>query len=159
MDNIDFFFNDTATTEIYTLSLHDALPIYDEVGRPAVEGLGQRGGVVSVAVQGAGAGGRVPGDAAGERRHLVAAVEGRRRHVPAEEVGAAEDEKSHAVSPAQPLPRRPAGSPWAQAPRPPGCRTGRPAPAAAAWTGRRPAPSAASAAGRGGCPAPAPRVP
>ena len=28
---IYFFFNDTATTEIYTLSLHDALPIY----RPA----------------------------------------------------------------------------------------------------------------------------
>src|SRR3712207_8115878 len=27
-----FFFNDTATTEIYTLSLHDALPIWD--GRP-----------------------------------------------------------------------------------------------------------------------------
>src|SRR6185437_17108675 len=27
-----FFFNDTATTEIYTLSLHDALPIYQ---RPA----------------------------------------------------------------------------------------------------------------------------
>src|SRR3712207_8675931 len=25
--NIFFFFNDTATTEIYTLSLHDALPI------------------------------------------------------------------------------------------------------------------------------------
>ena len=25
-----FFFNDTATTEIYTLSLHDALPIYME---------------------------------------------------------------------------------------------------------------------------------
>src|SRR5258708_26554815 len=25
-----FFFNDTATTEIYTLSLHDALPIYYE---------------------------------------------------------------------------------------------------------------------------------
>src|SRR2546430_8829268 len=24
---INFFFNDTATTEIYTLSLHDALPI------------------------------------------------------------------------------------------------------------------------------------
>ena len=24
-----FFFNDTATTEIYTLSLHDALPIWD----------------------------------------------------------------------------------------------------------------------------------
>src|SRR3712207_3022338 len=27
-----FFFNDTATTEIYTLSLHDALPIYPGVG-------------------------------------------------------------------------------------------------------------------------------
>src|SRR2546430_8817879 len=26
---IFFFFNDTATTEIYTLSLHDALPIYN----------------------------------------------------------------------------------------------------------------------------------
>src|SRR5215813_15593993 len=27
-----FFFNDTATTEIYTLSLHDALPIRRHVG-------------------------------------------------------------------------------------------------------------------------------
>src|SRR2546422_10899733 len=27
-DMIFFFFNDTATTEIYTLSLHDALPIW-----------------------------------------------------------------------------------------------------------------------------------
>src|SRR2546429_9393749 len=26
--HVFFFFNDTATTEIYTLSLHDALPIY-----------------------------------------------------------------------------------------------------------------------------------
>src|SRR3712207_9146109 len=30
-----FFFNDTATTEIYTLSLHDALPI---CGRPGDDG-------------------------------------------------------------------------------------------------------------------------
>src|SRR2546427_10823743 len=29
-----FFFNDTATTEIYTLSLHDALPISAAVGHP-----------------------------------------------------------------------------------------------------------------------------
>ena len=29
---IFFFFNDTATTEIYTLSLHDALPIYRATG-------------------------------------------------------------------------------------------------------------------------------
>src|SRR5438093_4418496 len=28
--DVFFFFNDTATTEIYTLSLHDALPICDE---------------------------------------------------------------------------------------------------------------------------------
>src|SRR3712207_6932130 len=30
-----FFFNDTATTEIYTLSLHDALPISVAAARPA----------------------------------------------------------------------------------------------------------------------------
>ena len=29
-----FFFNDTATTEIYTLSLHDALPISQPSGSP-----------------------------------------------------------------------------------------------------------------------------
>src|SRR2546427_8397211 len=33
-----FFFNDTATTEIYTLSLHDALPIFpDEVQRTLLQ--------------------------------------------------------------------------------------------------------------------------
>src|SRR5215217_9683231 len=54
-----FFFNDTATTEIYTLSLHDALPIYPrnlyadrapydhetyaaEVNRPQVEAMHER---------------------------------------------------------------------------------------------------------------------
>src|SRR3712207_574390 len=30
MDDVVVFFNDTATTEIYTLSLHDALPIFDQ---------------------------------------------------------------------------------------------------------------------------------
>src|ERR1022692_5278204 len=30
-----FFFNDTATTEIYTLSLHDALPISAAPSRPS----------------------------------------------------------------------------------------------------------------------------
>src|SRR2546430_17275194 len=35
-----FFFNDTATTEIYTLSLHDALPICRE--RPGTQGRAQR---------------------------------------------------------------------------------------------------------------------
>src|SRR2546425_13102733 len=36
-----FFFNDTATTEIYTLSLHDALPIWNRQGRGDP---GRRGG-------------------------------------------------------------------------------------------------------------------
>src|SRR6266404_7433128 len=53
--NLFFFFNDTATTEIYTLSLHDALPIYDEpqqgqeFGRGLVRGVlvhGQEIGLV-----------------------------------------------------------------------------------------------------------------
>src|SRR6266436_9964807 len=37
-----FFFNDTATTEIYTLSLHDALPICRSTGaaRPGARGAG-----------------------------------------------------------------------------------------------------------------------
>src|SRR5258707_15805428 len=35
-----FFFNDTATTEIYTLSLHDALPIYQMVVGGDDSGLG-----------------------------------------------------------------------------------------------------------------------
>src|SRR5438552_18112909 len=37
---IFFFFNDTATTDIYTLSLHDALPIL-----PALQRLEREGGV------------------------------------------------------------------------------------------------------------------
>src|SRR3712207_8478167 len=37
MSPASFFFNDTATTEIYTLSLHDALPIFM---RPLVERAG-----------------------------------------------------------------------------------------------------------------------
>src|SRR2546429_3207954 len=40
-----FFFNDTATTEIYTLSLHDALPICTEPGgadRQALPGVRRR---------------------------------------------------------------------------------------------------------------------
>src|SRR5258708_26948812 len=34
-----FFFNDTATTEIYTLSLHDALPILASAIDEGVEGI------------------------------------------------------------------------------------------------------------------------
>src|SRR2546422_10780717 len=45
-----FFFNDTATTEIYTLSLHDALPISD--ADPAFrDALFQFGQAIGVAFQ------------------------------------------------------------------------------------------------------------
>src|SRR5215510_16483933 len=36
-----FFFNDTPTTEIYTLSLHDALPISPVTGWPATPSQGR----------------------------------------------------------------------------------------------------------------------
>src|SRR5258707_7018030 len=44
---IFFFFNDTATTEIYTLSLHDALPIYGPraVIQLELQELGRHGGL------------------------------------------------------------------------------------------------------------------
>src|SRR5260370_39168630 len=54
-----FFFNDTATTEIYTLSLHDALPICDCAapalsrhcaGPVSVGDLGDRGGHPGAAI-------------------------------------------------------------------------------------------------------------
>src|SRR5256885_7396013 len=48
---IFFFFNDTATTEIYTLSLHDALPIYN-VRIPAQNLLGREGEGFKIAMKG-----------------------------------------------------------------------------------------------------------
>src|SRR3989442_11979939 len=46
LNDLIFFFNDTATTEIYTLSLHDALPISRRpdhpAGRRGVRPLGRR---------------------------------------------------------------------------------------------------------------------
>src|SRR2546428_12290003 len=70
-----FFFNDTATTEIYTLSLHDALPIST---RPSCRQPGPvpRGGSPARLVPGGGHGGAVrgrrvrhrpPGDGGGRR--------------------------------------------------------------------------------------------
>src|SRR2546428_5109321 len=52
-----FFFNDTATTEIYTLSLHDALPISRAVGaaRHRVGRRGARGALAHERSAGAGA--------------------------------------------------------------------------------------------------------
>src|SRR2546426_1617870 len=66
-----FFFNDTATTEIYTLSLHDALPIYraDRGGGRARRE--QRGGGAAPRPERPGArrrGGRVPRGAGRDRR-------------------------------------------------------------------------------------------
>ena len=38
-----FFFNDTATTEIYTLSLHDALPILARTSKTMLNKSGESG--------------------------------------------------------------------------------------------------------------------
>src|SRR5437899_11119555 len=44
-----FFFNDTPTTEIYTLSLHDALPIcYSTAEGPVVEGERMQVGLITI---------------------------------------------------------------------------------------------------------------
>src|SRR5256885_12355411 len=43
-----FFFNDTATTEIYTLSLHDALPISHVAARQEIHLAPEDGGVGQV---------------------------------------------------------------------------------------------------------------
>src|SRR5258708_31997509 len=52
-----FFFNDTATTEIYTLSLHDALPICGGAGADGrVGGYGRVSGDAGAAEAGAEAG-------------------------------------------------------------------------------------------------------
>src|SRR5256885_5361130 len=74
--NFFFFFNDTATTEIYTLSLHDALPISllgDKKGRPlkgrpfGTEGTGELVNLVHAA-HAAGAGGPGAGGMGGDRK-------------------------------------------------------------------------------------------
>src|SRR3712207_7361632 len=54
-----FFFNDTATTEIYTLSLHDALPIFLEPLRQEVRVPVGREGHDGVEEHLEGAGGRM----------------------------------------------------------------------------------------------------
>src|SRR6266487_6806304 len=65
-----FFFNDTATTEIYTLSLHDALPIsgQERIGLVVVERLPGRGGGRRVGQRGGIEGGR-----RGKRQDLAGA--------------------------------------------------------------------------------------
>src|SRR2546422_10053171 len=44
-----FFFNDTATTEIYTLSLHDALPIFNCLTWPYDEPVGRLADALAIA--------------------------------------------------------------------------------------------------------------
>src|SRR3712207_7617394 len=57
-----FFFNDTATTEIYTLSLHDALPIYLRAQCVGQRFDGVFGHVIDPAA--------LRGDAPGQRAHI-----------------------------------------------------------------------------------------
>src|SRR3712207_6871458 len=72
-----FFFNDTATTEIYTLSLHDALPIFrgglarpPRLGRRLQPGRHLLGGDCC---------GRTPPGAARDPAHPAAALAGDRK--------------------------------------------------------------------------------
>src|SRR3712207_7858673 len=63
IERLFVFFNDTATTEIYTLSLHDALPIYRHLPRvPARRPLPQGAERVGPALE------RLHGHAAGRDR-------------------------------------------------------------------------------------------
>src|SRR3712207_7941921 len=72
-----FFFNDTATTEIYSLSLHDALPIYPERARAVAVRAARvhRGAPAARAGPGVG---RPPGQHAHGRRERRAALRPRR---------------------------------------------------------------------------------
>src|SRR5688572_32312513 len=70
-----FFFNGAATTEIYTLSLHDALPIlFFGLFEGGFEGLGLRGGLAfagfaaGVAAFGVEGGGADAGEEEGDRK-------------------------------------------------------------------------------------------
>src|SRR3712207_9464797 len=56
MMTVFFFFNDTATTEIYTLSLHDALPICPRRPHQAPLAVGRRGRRAAPGEVGEGAG-------------------------------------------------------------------------------------------------------
>src|SRR2546426_12723852 len=77
-----FFFNDTATTEIYTLSLHDALPISegapaagDDEDRDVVHRGHSRERVLEGSRQGAVERVQQPGAVEAEPRHAVLYVE------------------------------------------------------------------------------------
>src|SRR3712207_7902028 len=58
-----FLFNDTATTEIYTLSLHDALPIFED--GPSSGTSSGTGGGSGVSGSGSGLGGSASGSGGG----------------------------------------------------------------------------------------------
>src|SRR3989449_7752329 len=72
-----FFFNDTATTEIYTLSLHDALPISGDAAHPAAH-------VRDAPARGWRRPSRRPGNARSRGPGHHAAVHARRPRLPAD---------------------------------------------------------------------------
>src|SRR6266581_5619606 len=72
-----FFFNDTATTEIYTLSLHDALPI---LRRPGVRARGRHRGAHESGARGERRA-RLPRDARARLRLRARPAAGRARQL------------------------------------------------------------------------------
>src|SRR2546425_7218133 len=74
-----FFFNDTATTEIYTLSLHDALPISESPASPGLRhDLPPRSNLVDQVEQGRQASARVEQERARHRCDQAPAPSNRR---------------------------------------------------------------------------------
>src|SRR3712207_7230221 len=71
-----FFFNDTATTEIYTLSLHDALPIWHAEAHPVEALRGRQPDLLGELERGRVAG--VPPDEVAEEQGGVGHVAGQR---------------------------------------------------------------------------------
>src|SRR5690348_17993754 len=88
-----FFFNDTATPEIYTLSLHDALPIFDSQNR------GQLGCAKRARDPRAR---RVQAPLRGTGRHRRRHDQGRHSHGPDQEGRGGEDRKSTRLNSSHP---------------------------------------------------------
>src|SRR3712207_8943220 len=90
-----FFYNDTATTEIYTLSLHDALPIWGRGACASPSGWGRSGR--SAEGPAAGMGGGLDGLPAGSHVGGVAGAAAERRDWESTRLNSSQAHNSSAV--------------------------------------------------------------